>query len=93
MTLWEARAKFVFVVERRRAILKERDGRYLIRTGFPTSAICFIYVSRVFSFDGVRYCWPWAFSSESTVGVRELFPHQRSSLASIRGTDSHADFA
>jgi hypothetical protein len=42
----------LFVVERRRAILKARDGMFLIRTGFPRPAICFIYFSRAFCSDG-----------------------------------------
>jgi hypothetical protein len=44
------------VFERWRAILKARDGRHLIRTGFPRSAISFKYFSRAISSGGVRYC-------------------------------------
>ena len=51
------------LIERWRAILKARAGRHLIHTGFPKSAISFKYFSRAFSSNGVRYYWPWAFSS------------------------------
>jgi hypothetical protein len=48
----------VFIPARRWAILKAREGRYLICTGFPRLAINFKYFSRAFSSNRVRYYWP-----------------------------------